>query len=404
MVSFDRVPLMTGREITIEWRPEMEKSVRRSASLLMLVVLITGLGFLLVTYPGANGVDAAQVSQSTAGIEDLDIDDSASNIDWDALPTTSVTLSDEDLTITEAGTYVLTGSSTASVIVDATDLDVRLVLSGVDINSTTNAAIVVADAETVVIQLAGDTTNTLSDASSRADEEIDGVVYSSDDLLIEGDGELTITANFADGIVSKDDLSISGGTITVTSVDDGIRGKDSVVITGGTLVVNSEGDAIKSTNDSDAGKGFILVQGGTMTINTGSDGMQAEQALLVVDGTIQVESSVEGLEAPVLIINGGDITIYASDDGINASASTFVTTGLAIVINGGTLDITVGPGDTDAIDSNGDVYINGGSINLTAPTSSVDFDGTGAFNGGTLVVNGETLTELPRGMMGGRGR
>ena len=350
MVSFDRVPLMTGREITIDWRPEMEKSVRRSASLLMLVVLITGLGFLLVTYPGANGVDAAQMSQSTAGIEDLDIDDSASNIDWDALPTTSVTLSDEDLTITEAGTYVLTGSSTASVIVDATDLDVRLVLSGVDINSTTNAAIVVADAETVVIQLAGDTTNTLSDASSRADEEIDGVVYSSDDLLIEGDGELTITANFADGIVSKDDLSISGGTITVTSVDDGIRGKDSVVITGGTLVVNSEGDAIKSTNDSDAGKGFILVQGGTMTINTGSDGMQAEQALLVVDGTIQVESSVEGLEAPVLIINGGDITIYASDDGINASASTFVTTGLAIVINGGTLDITVGPGDTDAID------------------------------------------------------
>ncbi|MEZ4496363.1 MAG: carbohydrate-binding domain-containing protein [Thermomicrobiales bacterium] len=120
-------------------------------------MLITGLGFLLVTYPGANGVDAAQVSQSTAGIEDLEIDDSASNIDWDALPTTSVELSDEDLTITEAGTYVLTGSSTASVIVDATDLDVRLVLSGVEINSSTNAAIVVADAETVVIQLASDT-------------------------------------------------------------------------------------------------------------------------------------------------------------------------------------------------------------------------------------------------------
>ncbi|MEZ4623973.1 MAG: carbohydrate-binding domain-containing protein [Thermomicrobiales bacterium] len=102
----------------------------------------------------------------------------------------------------------------------------------------------------------------------------------------------------------------------------------------------------------------------------------------------------KGLEAPVLIIDGGDISIYASDDGINASASTFVTTGLVIVINGGTLDITVGPGDTDAIDSNGDVYINGGSINITAPTSSVDFDGNGAFNGGTLVVNGETLTEL----------
>ena len=138
-----------------------------------------------------------------------------------------------------------------------------------------------------------------------------------------------------------------------------------------------------------------------MTIQSGDDGIKSEQKVWITGGTINVAKSVEGIEAPVIIIDGGDITVYASDDGLNASASAITTTGLSITINNGTLAVTVGPGDTDAIDSNGDIVVNGGTITITAPTSSFDFDGTGNINGGTVSVNGQTITTMPTQMMGG---
>lgn len=106
--------------------------------------------------------------------------------------------------------------------------------------------------------------------------------------------------------------------------------------------------------------------------------------------------------APVIVIDGGTISLYASDDGINASASAIVTSGLSITINGGDITIEMGSGDTDAIDSNGDLTITGGTLDITAQ-SSFDYDGTGTMTGGDITVNGSTVTQLTNSMMGGGG-
>lgn len=139
-------------------------------------------------------------------------------------------------------------------------------------------------------------------------------------------------------------------------------------------------------------KGLTYISGSVITINSGDDAIKGEQKVTIDGGKIDVKTSVEGIEAPIININ----------DGINASAS-LLSTSPVITINGGKLTVEVGPGDTDALDSNGDIYINGGEIALIAQMSSIDYDGTAELNGGTVTVNGTKITAIPSSIMGGGG-
>ena len=365
-----------------------------SIALLVIVIGVVGFIYMHRSEQSSGDSNTADVA-AAAALANLDDD-----VDWSTLPTQTIELTNDGLSVTEPGTYILSGNTTGNITVD-TDGYVRLALDGVSINSSTGSALQIDNAKKTVIQLVNDSENSIRDGATRADESIDGAIYSSDDLVFEGEGKLTVEAQFADGIVSKDSLWIKSSDITVTSVDDGIRGKDMLSISGGTISVNAQGDGLKSTNETDAGEGNLVISGGSVTIQSGDDGIKSEQKAWITGGTINVAKSVEGIEAPVIIIDGGDITVYASDDGLNASASAITTTGLSITINSGTLAVTVGSGDTDAIDSNGDIIVNGGTITITAPTSSFDFDGTGSINGGTVTVNGQTITTMPTQMMGG---
>lgn len=316
----------------------------------------------------------------------------AATIDWASLPTKEVTLSNEGLTITEAGTYVLTGTTTAGVKVN-TSGNVRLVLAGVTISSQDTAAIYVEAADNVLLELKEGTENTVSDSKQHTDSNIEGAIHSKTDLTITGTGGLMVEGNFEDGIVSSDDLMIEAGMIQVTAADDGIRGKDSVTITGGTIDVTAAGDGIKSNNDQDTTKGNVQIRGGIVTVEAGDDGIKAESSLIIDDGQVTVAKSTEGVEGANVTINGGTVDVTATDDGVNA-ASDVMGADIFIKVTGGKVKVSVGQGDTDAFDSNGDLAISGGSIEITAPTSAFDVDGTVSFTGGDVTVNGQKQTEI----------
>ena len=370
-------------------------------------IIFVAIGIIALAVLGSGGYYWYRQSQddtlssSSNALPTATVDTTDEAIDWDILPTTTITLSNETLTISEAGTYVLNGSTDAGVVITS-DSNVRLVLNDATITNKNGAAIVAEGAEYVVIQTQSGTTNTVNDASTRENTDIDGAIYVQNNLTITGDGTLHITANYADGIVAKDALKITSSTVNVTSIDDGIRGRDTTTITGGTITVNAKGDGIKASNDEDATKGNLFITGGTITVTSGDDAIKAEEKLIVDDGIITIKSSVEGIEAATITINGGTIDIYATDDGINASESNF-TTAVSITINGGDLTVEVGPGDTDAIDSNGDITIAGGTIRLTGQVSTIDYDGTATKTGGTLILNGIETDQIPAGMMGGPG-
>ena len=282
------------------------------------------------------------------------------------------------ITITEEGVYIVSGTlEDGQIIVDASDSDkVQIVLDGVHINCETNAAIYVREADKVFITLAENSSNTLGGGNEYTqidDNTVDGVIFSKSDLVCNGTGSLTIEADYKHGIVSKDDLVITGGTYKIAAADNGITAKDQLKILDGSFDIDAANSAVKAKNADNAelgniyiaggiftieaeqdgfhATGSIVVDDGTITVNSGDDGFHAELDTVIHGGTILVEKSNEGLEGKRVVVNGGDITINASDDGINAANS---GDDGANAINPGANDAGSGDDDSNAASSNDD--------------------------------------------------
>ena len=197
------------------------------------------------------------------------------------------------VTISGSGVYVLSGTlENGTVIIVAGNEDkVQLVLKGVSITSSTDAAIRVENANKAFITLADGTENTLSNTTGFTGNA-DAVIWSRDDLAINGAGALTVSSAH-DGIEGNDDLKIASGTITVTAGNHGIDGSDSLRIAGGTLNITAGKDGLRASNAEDAGKGYLIIFDGDITVNAGDDGIQAAGDLMIEGGRIHVSHSAE---------------------------------------------------------------------------------------------------------------
>lgn len=197
------------------------------------------------------------------------------------------------LEITSSGTYLLRGSiSNGNIVINSPDTKaVRLIFDGFSISCSYDAPINVPLADKVIITLADNTQNSISDTareSTGAEDEVTGAVFCRSNLTFNGNGNLKVNAEFADGIVSKDKLRIVSGNIDVTSADDGLTGRDLFAMKDGNIKVTSSGDGIKSTYATDTQKGQIVIEGGTIDITTQKDGIQSENILLINGGEIKI--------------------------------------------------------------------------------------------------------------------
>lgn len=315
-------------------------------------------------------------------------------------------VSGQDVTLTEEGVHVLSGAATdVTVIVEADDeAKVQIVLDGVDIENENAPAIYVKSADKVFVTTTSSNNVMEVTGSYEADGDtnLDAVVFSKDDLVLNGTGSLTIVSAEGNGITSKDDLKVTGGTYSITSRLDALEANDSIRIAGGDITIVTDKDGLHSENEDDSTLGYIYIAGGTLNIAAADDAIRGTSIVQIDGGVINVETSYEGIEATQIQINGGEIDIYASDDGLNATAKSNAYS-VMIEVNDGVMTVAVGNGDTDAFDINGSLYINGGTIDITAPTSAFDADGTAQLNGGTVTVNGQAITQITQSQMGGPG-
>lgn len=312
---------------------------------------------------------------------------------------------DSTFTITEEGVYVLSGSAknyTLKVEADQ-EAKVQIVLNGVTVTNESTPAIYVVSADKCFVTTAENTENTLSTTGtfiSDSDTNTDAVIYSKEDIVLNGLGTLTISSANGNGVAGKDDIKITGGTYYITSALDSIEAKDFIAMCGGTLNITSSKDGLHCEDSDDDTIGWIYIYNGSLNITASADGIQGTSAVQIDGGTLNIIAS-EGIEATYVQINSGIINITASDDGINASNKSSAYQTPTIEFNGGDITIAVGQGDTDAVDANGDIIVNGGTINITAQMSSFDYDGTAQYNGGTIIINGTQVDSIPQSMMGG---
>ena len=277
---------------------------------------------------------------------------------------------DGNVVIAEAGRYVLSGSlEDGSIIVDAHDSSkVWILLDGVEINCSDDACIQVDQADKVFLTLAEGSENTLISGSAYSDTALsdgtDGAIFAHDDLTINGSGSLTVTAQYSHGISANDDLVITGGTITISAADDAIHVNDSIRIKDAAITVTAGDDGLLTTNEVENGylyiesgtlditasgdgihtTGDVTVAGGETNISAGDDGIHSDASVFVQSGTILISDCYEGIEALIIDVSGGDVSINCEDDGFNANGGSSDMFGGGGQMGGGQNDGTFGHG------------------------------------------------------------
>lgn len=441
----------------------------------MIIVLMTGALGLTgcsqgTSNSGTTGTtrsDNALISENDIAI--LDTEDMFTerdrNTEYDESECTAISLSDEGskcdsdgvkidgqtITITEGGMYLLTGSlSNGSVVIDTDKKEkVQVILKNVSIINEEGAGICVEQTDKAFITLSDGSINEIvsNSFSGNKDTNIDGAIFSREDLTLNGSGTLKL-ASSAHGIVSKDDLVLTGGVYQIESEKQGLSGKESVRIADGTFTITSGTDAIHSEDTDEDTKGFVYIAGGVLTLDAGGDGIsssyvvqadggnfdistnstetdtstkgiKAQKYVILKDGTYQLATADDGIHCNGNIyVCGGTYSINSGDDGIHADDQTVVLDGKiditncyegiegqSVTIQDGTIKIvsnddglnaaggndqsSMGRPGENTFQEDSDAYIDilGGTIEIDVKGDGIDSNGDLSVSGGVIYVS-----------------
>lgn len=300
----------------------------------------------------------------------------------------SVKIDGNTITVSEEGTYIVSGTlSDGQIIIDGDKNEkIRLILDGVTINSNTGAPIYVKQTDKLFITLAESSKNVLTNNkkfTADGDNNVDAVIFSKDDITLNGNGSLEITTNCGHGIVSKDDLKITSGTYSITSSSHALDGKDSVRISSGTFTLTSDKDGIHSENADNTSLGFIYIAGGTFKITSDGDGMDASAYLTILDCNATIKSGGGASNAEKKQEEFGRMEGASSSTDSDTASAKGIKAGGNLTISGGTLSLDCAD---DAVHSNADISISNGNLTIATGDDGIHADSNLKISGGTINV------------------
>ncbi|MGN0330980.1 MAG: carbohydrate-binding domain-containing protein [Kineothrix sp.] len=336
----------------------------------------------------------------------------------------AVQISGSTVTITDEGTYILSGTlDDGMIIVNSEKTDkTQLVLKDVSIHSETSAAIYVLQSDKVFITTAADTTNTLSNGGAFAaidENNIDAVIYSREDITLNGSGTLVVSSPAGHGVVSKDSLTVTSGIYEINCASHGFEGKDDICIANADFTIVSGKDGIHAENADDASLGFVYIQSGTFDISAEGDGISAASYMQIEDGSFNlltgggsVNGEAKTSEAwgsfmgggrhpgggmgkgkgsmpsadsmpPTDSMPSGDSTAATTTTGEDSTSIKGIKAGGNLVINEG--KFTIDSAD-DSIHSNTSLEINGGVFEMASGDDAFHADENLTVNAGTIHI------------------
>ena len=248
-----------------------------------LLMILTAVLFMCVTF-GADAEGVIPITLTPEGIRS---------------ESESIQTEGQIVKITEPGEYLLSGNlENGQIQIDCQEKGkVTLYANGVSIHNETGPAILIGKCSPrAEISLVSGTENKFSNGNNLVfdeGDEPDGVIFTRSDLTISGSGMMEINAGAMNGISSKDDLRIEGGTITVNAPNHGMKGKDSIEISGGKIAIRAGKDGIKSTNKTDPSRGYIEMTGGEVNISCGDDAVSFVTFCNISGGKLNMNIEVQ---------------------------------------------------------------------------------------------------------------
>ncbi len=326
-------------------------------------------------------------------------------LNGDSIETDSkaVQISGTSVRLTEEGAYIISGTlNDGQIIVDADKSEkIQIIMDGASIHSANSAPIYILQADKVFITLADHSENSLSNGGAFAvidDNNIDAVVFSKDDLTLNGGGALSITSPAGHGIVTKDDLAVTGGRYTIESDGHGLSGKQSVRIADGSFALDTGKDGIHAENNDDPSLGFCYILGGDFLISADGDGIDATSNVKIYGGTLDIttngvpiggtsasqsQSSTTTSRGGMMMAPSIDVEFESSSKGINADA--------VMAVYGGKITVEAA---SHCIHSEGEMVITGGLLQLSSTyEKGISAHGNLTIDGENTVINISKSTE-----------
>lgn len=322
--------------------------------------------------------------------------------------TSSVKIDGSTITISDEGTYIFSGTlENGMIVVNAEDSDKpQLVFDGVTITSESSASLYILEADKVFVTLTENSANTLSNGgtfTSIDENNIDGAIYSKQDLTFNGNGSLTVASPAGHGIVAKDDLVFTSGTYTITSSEHGIDANDSLRVKDASLNIAAGKDGAHVENSDDAELGFIYISSGVFDIDAEGDGLSAGAYLQIEGGTFDIlagggyengeKSSSDnwgnfggGMHGGGM--GGGGRRGGADTDSTtpNDSATSTGTSGVSNSVDDATSSTDDGSSSMKGIKSTNSMLINDGTFTIDSADDSIHSNVSVYINGGTYDI------------------